>query len=75
MKLQLLLKTIFQTTTETVGIRILKRGIGIEPLGGFNSKAGIAQLVERLFRNQKVAGSNPVSGSKSITILAINAKK
>ena len=30
--------------------------------------AGIAQLVERLFRNQKVAGSNPVSGSNNLSI-------
>lgn len=48
--------------------------VGSNPTEDPNT-AGIAQLVERLFRNQKVAGSNPVSGSKSTTFLAINGKK
>ena len=31
-----------------------------------SSKAGLAQLVERLIRNQKVAGSTPAAGSNGI---------
>ena len=34
---------------------------GSEPL---TRRAGVAQLVEQLIRNQQVAGSNPVTSSK-----------
>ncbi len=54
------------TAPEQLGLRV---DIGLAPqYNDWASSAGVAQLAERLFCKQHVAGSSPVSGSSSRVI-------